>query len=73
MLYGISKYKEWEFTNYPIILKGFGEDTMINKNNNVGNTDKIEVIGINHKVTGVRAVMVSYLRILRDYYFQNNL
>ena len=73
MWQALKKKSHWIHTNYPIILKGYSGDTMINRNNRFGDTEKTEVIGIGHKVTGVRATIVSHLRNMRDWYLQNNL
>lgn len=73
MLQGIKYQKPWIHTDYPIILKGYGEDTLINRNNNLGDRSKEAVIGIGHKVTGIRADIVNNLKLLRDYYVRSNL
>ena len=73
MLTAMKKNQPWIYTDYPIILKGYSGDTMINRNNQLGDPKLEAVIGIGHKVTGIRAVIVNHLRTLRDYYVINDL
>ncbi len=73
MLNALKRGDRWLHTNYPIILKGAGSDTMIAKNNLVGDPAMHATIGTGHEVSGVRAQIVNYLSKLRDYYVREDL
>lgn len=73
MLQGMKYHRPWIYTDYPIILKGYGDDTLINRNNNLGDLSKEAVIGVGHRVTGIRADIVNNLKLLRDFYVKSDL
>ncbi len=73
MLNALRKGNKWFHTDYPIILKGGGEDTMISKNNSIGDPSMKATIGTGHEVSGIRAQIVNYLSKLRDYYVREDL
>lgn len=58
--------------NVPTTVKIFHQDSMSGKNNMIGNTSESGNIGL-HKVTGIRAKIVSYLHDITDYYTQQGL
>lgn len=73
MLNALKRGDRWLHTNYPIILKGGGDDSMISRNNLVGDPSMRATIGIGHEVSGIRAQIVTYLSKLRDYYVREGL
>lgn len=73
MLNALKRGDRWLHTNYPIILKGGGDDSMISRNNLVGDPSMRATIGIGHEVSGIRAQIVAYLSKLRGYYVREGL
>ncbi len=62
----------WISDNVPTTVKIFHQNSMSGKNNMIGNTSESGNIGL-HKVTGIRARIVSYLHDITDYYTQQEL
>ena len=73
MLNALKRGDRWLHTNYPIILKGGGDDSMISRNNLVGDPSMRATIGIGHEASGIRDQIVTYLSKLRDYYVREGL
>ena len=73
MLQAMKRGEPWIHADYPMVLKSSNSDTMITQNNQLGDSNKTEVIGTGHVVTGIRADIVGHLRSFRDYYVREGL
>lgn len=65
-------FDTWKAIEYPIVFKVFNNETMAAQNDLLGDTDQRGDIG-EHKVIGVRALIVSYLGFLTDYFIREEL
>lgn len=72
MLQAIKTNKSWIGDAVPTTIKIFHQDSMSGKNNKIGDVSESGNIGL-HKVTGIRAKIVSYLHDITDYYTVNKL